>query len=144
MVLELETSELFPENDLSSLLYEVHYRSSPPTIPSFHSDIDAFTKSFDLMLSTKALPWSYEEEVRIKLPSKDGVIESDPIFLPFSETGIKRVILGIRDDEKLNVHREVPTILTKPQYRHVKIQWAVMHPRESKLCFADQPSQPAM
>lgn len=139
IVLEIETDELEPDEDLRSELFEVRYRSSPPLVQSLSSSDDEFEQNFDRAFSTKALHWSYEEEVRIKRTVPEGMDLDEPVYRKLPLGCIKRVIVGCYTHFVKGVMEEVERMANLSDYSHIKFQRAVIHDREFKLRFVNRP-----
>jgi hypothetical protein len=139
IVLELDVDELFPGMSLTDYFREVRYRSSPPTISGLHVDVQSFEKAMELALTTKALEWAYEEEVRIMMPVtllKGGNDHRHKIFDP---KGIKRVIVGCMMDTRSSEYQEIDNLADQPAYRHAVFQRAALHGEDYRLQFASRP-----
>ena len=139
LVLEIETSELIPGVNLDPLTFDVQYRTSPPDMHALHSDIESTEASLNRVSSTKAIQWSYEEEVRIKFPAPDGVKNDMPVDRDFPPSCIKRVIVGCYVDRGSEFYHKIDKLADQPEYTHTLFQQAYIHQHDYKLCFADRP-----
>lgn len=138
LVLEIETDELEPGVNLAPNLFDIRYRSNPPVINSLTSSMAEFESDFNRALSTKALDWSYEEEVRISCAAPDGIGLDTPLDRSFPLLCIKKVIVGCYTHFVSGVIEEIERMANEPDYRHIKFQRAVIHDREFKLRFVDR------
>ena len=141
IVLELEVDELFPGMTLTDHFREVRYRSSPPTISALHVDLQSFQKAMELSLTTKALEWAYEEEVRIMMPVTLLQGTNDHRYRTFDPSGIKRVIVGCMMDVNSSEYREIDHLADQSTYRHAVFQRAVLHGEDYRLQFASRPRE---
>ncbi|MFO1437113.1 MAG: DUF2971 domain-containing protein [Verrucomicrobiaceae bacterium] len=139
MVIEFETAEMFEGLDLASEAHEVRYRSSPPSIPALHQDMASFEESLLQVLTTKALEWSYEEEVRIRIPTKGGLSSEEPLDLSIDPKCFKRVIVGCYDHPSQKTYDAVERLAETPELKHVTFQRAYLDSHDYKLRFADKP-----
>jgi len=139
LVLEIETDELEPGVNLVPYVFDVRYRSSPPVISSLTSSMEEFESDFNRAFSTKALNWSYEEEVRISCAAPDGITLDAPLDRNFPLSCIKRVIVGCYAHFAPRVIEEIEEMANQSDYSHIKFQRAIIHSREFKLRFIDRP-----
>jgi len=139
IVLEFEVDELISGLPLSTYAYEVRYRTSPPTMSALHDDLASFDAALNHVLSTKALEWSYEEEVRIKLLAPSHLASHEPHDKPFTPSSIKRVIVGLNLSAKSNEYRTVDQLADHPDYKHALFQRADLDLNNYKLGFFDRP-----
>jgi hypothetical protein len=139
IVIEFEVDELFPGMELGNHFNEVRYRSSPPTISALHVDVPSFHKAMELALTTKALEWAYEEEVRIMMPTSllQGI--DNHRFRVFDPKRIKRVIVGCMMDARSSEYQKIDRLADEPAYQHVVFQRAALHKDDYKLQFATRP-----
>ncbi len=143
IVIEFDPDEFLKETCLSKHALQVMYRSNPPTIPAlFGDDFTGFEQAMNLMLSTKALEWSYEEEVRISFPVPDGLKKDEAYDQSFDPGCIKRVIVGCYNHADAKVHSAIEKIAGESDYAHVRFQRAYLDSDDYKLRFADRPSVP--
>jgi hypothetical protein len=139
MVVEFEVDELFPGMPLATYFREVRYRSSPPTISGLHADVQSFEEAMELALTTKALEWAYEEEVRIMMPVTLLQGEKDHRYRVFDPKSIKRVIVGCMMDAQSSEYQGIDRLADQSQYRHVVFQRAALHGEDYRLQFATRP-----
>ena len=139
LVIEIETDELELGVNLKPYIFDVRYRSSPPVINSLAASMEEFEADFNRALSTKALNWSYEEEVRIKCSAPNDTAIDAPLDRKFPLSCVKRVIVGCYTHFVPGVIEEIERMANQPDYSHVKFQRAVIHDREFKLRFIDRP-----
>ncbi|MCB1276765.1 DUF2971 domain-containing protein [Prosthecobacter sp.] len=140
IVMEFETAEMIEGVDLATEAYEVRYRSSPPSIPALHPDMASFEETLLQVLTTKALEWSYEEEVRIRIPANDRLNSEEPLDLSIDPKCLKRVIVGCYDHPKEKTYAAVERLAEMPSLKHVTFQRAYLDSHDYKLRFADKPS----
>lgn len=140
MVMEFETAEMIQGMDLASEAYEVRYRSSPPSIPGLHPDMASFEASLLQVLTTKALEWSYEEEVRIRIPTKEGLSPEEPHDLSIDPKCLKRVIVGCYDHPSEKTYAAIERLAETPDLKHVTFQRAYLDAHDYKLRFAEKPN----
>lgn len=138
LVIEFDPSLLIPGVDLSSEAYDVRYRTNPPMMPALDPSHKSHEDSFLRVISTKALEWSDEEEVRILFPSPDGLSKDLPHDQPFDPLCIKRVIVGCYNHPTAKTYETVNALANSPEYKHVRFQRAYLHQRDYRLVFADR------
>jgi len=136
IVIEFEPDLLMPGTCLSNHALDVVYRSSPPTIPAMHPDLASFEHSLQVMLSTKALEWSYEEEVRMLFQAPEGLKHTAPFDQAFDPTSIKRIIMGCYDHPELGLYSAIDSIANEPEFAHVHFQRAFLDSQDYRLRFA--------
>lgn len=139
-VIEFEVDELFPDVPLANHFREVRYRSSPPMVAGLHADVSSFDAAIELTLTTKALEWAYEEEVRIMMPIALLKEQDDHRYRVFDPNGIKRVIIGCLMDTQSSEHKEIERLADQPRYSHVTFQRAALDGEEYRLRFATRPN----
>lgn len=137
IVVEFETAEISERRgEYDHMIFEVCYRTSPPPSTFFATPEEFSAEAADLT-RTKALQWSYEEEVRIRV---SRLLFGGNQYLPFRPESIKSVAYGCRIEEcVLNRAKEV---LSDKCYTHVQSFKAVPHPREYSLTFEELPGSP--
>jgi hypothetical protein len=93
----------------------------------------------ELALTTKALEWAYEEEVRIMMPTSllQGI--DNHRFRVFDPKGIKRVIVGCMMDAQSSEYQKIDRLADEPTYQHVVFQRAALQKDDYKLQFATRP-----
>lgn len=139
MVIEFDLAQMIPGVDLSGEAYDVHYRSSPPSVPALHADMDSFEEALIRVLTTKALEWSYEEEVRIRFPVPKDLNNDEPHDQSFDPQCIKRVIVGCYNQPDAQTYSSVEELAQRPEYKHVRFQRAYLDAHDYRLRFADRP-----
>ncbi|MBL9114259.1 MAG: DUF2971 domain-containing protein [Verrucomicrobiaceae bacterium] len=140
LVIEFETSEILEGIDLTPEAYEVRYRSNPASIPGLHADVNSFEEGLLRVLTTKALEWSYEEEVRIRVPSLDGLDKEVPLDLSFDPEGVKSVLVGCYDHPEEKTYDAIEEMAKQPDYKHVIFKRAYLDSNAFKLRFVDKPT----
>ncbi len=138
LVIEFDPSLLIPGVDLSSEAYDVRYRTNPPIMPALDSSATNHEESILRVMSTKALEWSYEEEVRILFPRPDGLDREQPHDQPFDPLCITRVIVGCYDHPTAKTYDAVNALANNLEYNHVRFQRAYLHQSDYRLVFADR------
>ncbi|MBE2281998.1 MAG: DUF2971 domain-containing protein [Prosthecobacter sp.] len=138
MVIEFDPDLFMPGVCLSKHALDVVYRSSPPTIPALHLEPAGFELALNVMLSTKALEWSYEEEVRILFPAPEGLKNTDPFDQVFDPMCIKRIIVGCYDHPDLGLYSAIDRMAEAPDFKHIHFQRAFLDSQDYKLRFADR------
>jgi hypothetical protein len=114
IVIEFDPDELFPGMSLTNHFKEVRYRSSPPTISALHADVPSFEKAMEDALTTKALEWAYEEEIRIMMPNSLLQEGEGHRYRAFDPQGIKRVIVGCLMDAQSSTYQEIDGLADQP------------------------------
>ena len=139
LVLEIETDEMIPGVNLAPCIFDVHYRTSPPTVPALYSNLELFEKSLNLVFTTKAIEWSYEEEVRIQVPAPNHLKKDEPHDQEFDPKCIKRVIVGCYNDPSAKTYETADELAEHSDYKHALFQRACLDLHDYKLRFADRP-----
>lgn len=139
LVIEFDPSQVIPGIDLSTDAYDVRYRTTPPVMPALEVNDVSHEDSFVRVMSTKALEWSYEEEVRIPFPCPVGLDREQPHDQPFNPLCVKRVIVGCYDHPTQNLYQKIDSLANDPEYGHVRFQRAYLHSQDYRLLFADRP-----
>lgn len=141
IVIEIESSEMISDLSLDAGTLEVVYRSSPPTLPPMPwSDGDWLTVIPEV-LRTKALFWSYEEEVRIQLPLVPEFQLDENGGMEFQPRAVKSVIIGCRAEP--DFEGRICDTLKHSDYSHVQILKAGFHDQDYKLSFAQLNAPPS-
>lgn len=141
MVIEIETDQLKRDSDLSSGVFDVRYRTSPPLMRALERDEQVASSQMIEVMRTKAICWSYEEEMRMLLPLQVERKPAEQLYLSFDPLCIKRVIVGCYDHPDEHTYKMIDDMADQVDYKHVRFQRAYIHPHDYKLSFADRPAR---
>lgn len=131
VVLEFDTGEPpFSEIGNDSIL-TVKYSDRKPDYTHFDYG-NGFKEEMYRVAATKAIDWAYEKEVRIVIAAN---ALRDRLYLPLTATCIKGIRLGCRASSETQV--VVLETLAHPQFRHVRVARAELHPSQYALTFRD-------
>ncbi|MCO5268971.1 MAG: DUF2971 domain-containing protein [Brumimicrobium sp.] len=84
-------------------------------------------KTINSILTTKAIDWQYEKEIRVIKPS------SNQNKFTFKKTALREIIFGCKTEpQKIN---EIIDLVNKSGFSHVKFSQAIMDSNEYKLNF---------
>jgi hypothetical protein len=133
LVLEFETNELSSNLNVDSGTNDVIYRTSPPTLPNMPWTEEQWIKCMTQIIRTKAIHWSYEEEVRIWFPLPLGMRTKATFEMQIQPAAIKTAILGCKAEPKFA--DAIRQILADPDYAHVEQFGAYVHESDYKLAF---------
>ena len=133
IVLEIETNHLLSGTCLDSGTHEVLYRTSPPFLPPMPWSAEQWQKSMTEILRTKAVFWSYEEEVRITFPLFAGMNSTSVIELELEPLALKTVFLGCKTDRTFV--SDIEQALGHSDFAHVELFGSRLHERDYKLDF---------
>jgi|GEM_PF-1966102 len=122
VVIEFEADEI---GSSEPSIRDILYRTRSP-----ESSLDISRLS-----STKAVEWSYEEEVRLQYHLLDVCERSGHCFVNFDPGCIKRVILGCRYNLNHPDAIGLTVILSDPVYAHVEVQHARQLGADYKIRF---------
>lgn len=139
LVIEFEADEMIRGVQLSDDALKVRYRSTPPTVPALDKDINSTERGMNLSVGTKALEWSYEEEVRLILTTEGEIGRIVPLDRPFEPSCIKRVIVGCNLEMPSKGFDAVNKLAELRCYQHVSFQIAYLDEHDYKLRFVDRP-----
>jgi hypothetical protein len=131
IVLAFDTSKE-PFSQLSEAdVRQVNYSETKPNY-IHSSDVDAFLKGMFDVASTKAMPWSYEKEIRLVLAANWPLLR-DARFLPITPACITGVFLGCRASP--TTRTVVHSVLSKPHFQRIRLMEAQLDPAEYALNF---------
>lgn len=138
IVVEFEADEMIEGTRLSDYALDVRYRTMPPSVQALHDDIPSFERDLNRMVATKALEWSYEEEVRLIITVDDAWDRTASVDRAFNPSCIKRVIVGCNLAMNSDEFQYVDQLADQADYKHVKFQRAFLDFHEYKLRFVDR------
>lgn len=116
-------------------LRQVRYVTDRPRVETIHREF------FEELFCSKSPEWEYEEEWRMfdaaQHANRELTVNGEPVLLyDFDPAVIREVIIGSRMTDE--ARGQLTAVLGQPEYGHLRVRRAELHPTEYRLALTDR------